>query len=182
MKRALAAAAALASAVFAPAAHSQGYGELAFTTGQYEDSAAGDTIKASARGLRALLGYGVHEHLAIEGLAVFGLGDSDVKYNGETVPGVSLKLDNVIGLYLKPKIKPTNELELFARLGFARVKATLALDGYGSESGTENDFSWGVGASYAVAPNAFVAADYLSYLSKDGLKVNAFSIGVGYRF
>lgn len=163
-------------------ANAEAYREGAFAANRFEVTEGGDAVGSSPLALRVVLGDEAHPNFAVEGLLASGPGDADVEYNGVDVPGTSLNLDNVVGRYLKPKFKPSNELELFARLGLARVKGTVEVRGFGSESDSDNDFSRGLGASYAITPKHHGTVDYTSYLNRDGVKVSGFSFGVGFRF
>jgi opacity protein-like surface antigen len=142
----------------------------------------GDRIKASPSALRGLLGYELNPNLAIEGMVAFGMSDASIKVNGVSEPGLKLKVDNAVGFYLKPKTKLNDQVELFGRVGFARVKGTVSEAGFGSESVTESSFSYGAGFSYAINSTTSLNADYMQYLSKDGFKVNGFTFGVGFKF
>jgi outer membrane autotransporter protein len=79
-------------------------------------------------------------------------------------------------------MKLNDAVEVFGRLGYASVKGTLSATGVASESGTENSFSYGAGLSYAIDLKTSLNVDYMQYLSKDGAKVNGFTLGVGYKF
>ncbi len=112
----------------------------------------------------------------------FGLGDATVKVNGRSVSTIKLEIDNAIGLYLKPKTKLNDNVEIFGRVGIARVSGSVTATGFGTESGSDNSFSYGAGLSYAINPSTSLTADYMSYLNKDGAKINGFTFGVGFKF
>ncbi len=177
-KIALASAIALASI----GAQAQMYGEVGYTATTAKQNIDGDGIKASPSALRGILGYELNPNLAVEGMVAFGMSDATVKVNGVSATGVKLEIDNAVGLYLKPKTKLNDQVELFGRVGFARVKGTISAAGFGSESDSDSSFSYGAGFSYAINPTTSLNADYMQYLSKDGFKVNGFTFGVGFKF
>jgi opacity protein-like surface antigen len=163
-------------------AQAQMYGEVGYTATTAKQNIDGDGIKASPSALRGILGYELNPNLAVEGMVAFGMSDATVKVNGVSATGVKLEIDNAVGLYLKPKTKLNDQVELFGRVGFARVKGTISAAGFGSETESESSFSYGAGFSYAINPTTSLNADYMQYLSKDGFKVNGFTFGVGFKF
>lgn len=175
---------AIASAVALAAigAQAQTYGEIGYTATTAKTNVDGDGIKASPSAIRGIFGYELNPNLAIEGMVAFGMSDATVKFNGQSVPGVKMEIDNAIGLYIKPKTKLNDSVEVFARAGFARVKGTVSATGYGSETDSENSFSYGAGMSYAINPTTALNVDYMQYLNKDGFKVNGFTFGIGFKF
>lgn len=177
-KIALASAIALASI----GAQAQMYGEVGYTAITAKENIDGDRIKASPSALRGILGYELNPNLAVEGMVAFGMSDAAIKVNGVSAPGEKFKIDNAVGLYLKPKTKLNDQVELFGRVGFARVKHTYSEAGVGSETASKSSFSYGAGFSYAINPTTSLTADYMQYLSKDGFKVNGFTFGVGFKF
>ncbi len=169
-------------ALVAVGVQAQTYGEIGYTAVTAKSNVDGDGIKASPTAIRGIFGYELNPNLAIEGMAAFGMSDATVKLNGQSVTGVKMEIDNAVGIYIKPKIKLNDSVEVFARAGFARVKGTVSAAGIGSETNSENSFSYGAGLSYAINPTAALNVDYMQYLSKDGFKVNGFTFGVGFKF
>ncbi|PIT77015.1 porin family protein [Limnohabitans sp. G3-2] len=176
-KFAITAAIALASV----AAQAQIYGEVGYTTTRAKITGDGEVGKASPSALRGFLGYELNPNLAVEGMAAFGMSDATVKVDGVATEA-KLEIDNAVGLYLKPKVKLNDDVEMFGRVGFARVKGTLSVPGLGSETYRDSGFSYGAGLSYAINPSTSLNADYMHYFSKDGIKVNGFTVGVGFKF
>lgn len=177
-KTALAFAIALASI----GAQAQMYGEVGYTAATAKDKIDATRIEATPSALRGIVGYELNPNLAVEGMLAFGMSDAVVKANGVGVSGVKLKIDNAVGIYLKPKTKLNDQIELFGRLGLARVKGTITAAGFATESGSDSSFSYGAGLSYAINAKTSVNADYMQYLSQDGFKVNGFTFGVGMKF
>jgi len=123
----------------------------------------------------------------------FSDGDYSISSNDPTlipVPGSYQDMD-VWGFYLKPMYPISNELSIYALLGFSGVSVT-------GEPGwdllDDSDFSWGLGASYAVTPNIVLFADYANlyddstesysfdYDSSQDTSVDTINVGVSYRF
>lgn len=150
------------------------YGEVGYSFIKIEDES--DDIKLGA--LRGIAGIEVHPNVALEGMIGFGVKDENINILGTDV---KVKLERFYGLYVKPKLKVTNELELFARLGYAHSKVKASALGT-SSSDSEGDASYGVGASYSFSPRAYGTIDYMSYYNKDGVKANGVTLGVGFRF
>ena len=164
------------------AAQAQIYGEVGYVSTTIKDTNEGFTIKASPTAIRGMLGYELNPNLAVEGMAAFGLSDASIKVNGQSIPGVNFTIDHAVGIYLKPKLKLNDAVEIFGRVGYARVKGTVSVPAEGSESNTESSASYGAGLSYAINPKLSLNADYMQYLSKGGTKINGFAFGLGFKF
>jgi opacity protein-like surface antigen len=175
----LAIASALTLAAFSASA--QMYGEVGVSAVTVEESFPGNKLKASPVAIRGIFGYEINPNFAVEGLVAFGMSDDDVKLNGNTVGRSNFKVDNMFGIYAKPKVKLTPELEGFVRAGFAHSKATTSIDGK-SSSGSLSSFSYGLGVNYALNKTTSVNVDYMSYLDKNESKDTGFTFGVGYKF
>lgn len=174
---------ALASAIalVSIGAQAQMYGEVGYTAIIAKENFYGDRSKASPSALRGFLGYELNPNLAIEGMVAFGMNEASIKVNGVSNPGRKFKIDNAVGFYLKPKTKLNDQVELFGRVGFARVKGAVSEAG-DSVSRTESSISYGAGFSYAINSTTSLNADYMQYLSKDAFKFNGFTFGVGFKF
>jgi len=146
------------------------YGELAYQSIDAD-------LNSNPAVLRATLGYDMSPNLAVEGMIGTSLTEGK-----ETVSGipVKLKISNLWGVYVKPKMKITDSFELFGRFGYAGMKATATASAFGqSASASEDgsDVSYGVGASYAISPQMSISADFMKYDD-----VDAFAIGFGFKF
>jgi opacity protein-like surface antigen len=158
------------------------YGEVGYAF--LKAKAEGESVNLGA--LRGILGYDFHQNLALEGMLAFGVKDhtESAVISGVTVKA-KLELQNSYGIYVKPKFNPTPELELFARLGWARSEAKVEASAGGfsaSESDSDSDFSYGVGVKYNFNPRTSVGLDYMRYFDKDGLTIDGVTVGFGYRF
>lgn len=171
-------------AFVALSAQAQIYGELGHTSTSYKETvllSSMVTAKSSPTAIRGLIGHDSNENLALEGMFAFGLSGDDIKVGGFAVPSSRANIDNVFGIYLKPKTKLSQQMELYGRLGFVRAKGTASV-GSTSTSGHDNSFSGGLGLSYLMNQKMSFNADYMQYLNKDGVKLNGFTVGVGFKF
>lgn len=176
---AIAAASIPAQAQSVPAGGKGLYGEIGYTSLNYK----GPVMSLSPMGaVRVILGYNLMENLAIDGMVAAGAGDGSTTVSGVAVKG---RLDSGYGIYLKPKTKLSESIEVFGRLGYANTKssATASVPGFtASASSSSDDFSYGVGASVKVTKDMSVNLDYMSYYNKNSESVNGFTLGLGFNF
>ena len=162
------------------AAQAQYYGELAYLGTTLKESS--ENYKTKPNALRLIAGYNLMENLSIEGMVAFGTNSAKDK-NDEGLNGNATKVNNMVGLYIKPHVNVSKDLTVFARAGIART----ALKGTQTE-GSEpwkmkaTKFSYGAGISYAVTPVVSINADYMHYFKKDGATLRGFTVGLGYKF
>ncbi len=166
----------VALGVVAAGAQAQGlYAEVGYSG--LKAKANGFTVKPDA--MRFVLGYEVNEFLAAEGILGLGLSDSSVNTGTSTV---TAKVKNSFGLFLKPRVKVSENVELFGRVGWARSKMAASSTSGNAGSRSATDFAYGMGLSYQLNPTWSLNADYMNYFSKQGLKVHGYTIGVGMKF
>lgn len=170
-----------AVALASASAQAQIYGEAGYTAFKYKLESSGNVMEAEPAALRGIIGYELNPHLAIEGLVAIEASDSQVTYNQANRPDDKYAVDYIFGVYLKPKIKLGDKVEIFGRAGFAEVRNILQLSGVELEA-TKRSFSYGAGISYAITPTTYFNADYMQYLSKDGFTVNGLTFGFGFKF
>ncbi len=120
--------------------------------------------------------------MAIEGMALFGVDDARVRTDKFASADDEVKVGNSLGIYIKPKYKLSNRVELFARVGVARVKGSVAYAAGGGESRSESGLSYGAGLGFALTKSTSVNFDYMQYLNKDNAQVNGFTVGLGFKF
>jgi opacity protein-like surface antigen len=152
------------------------YGELAYAPVKIKEAGATD---GTAKNLRGILGYELHPNVALEGLLSLGVGDASVTVNGDPV---DTRVNRVVGLYVKPKVAVSQDIELFARLGYARTKITSTSSTGDSGSGSESDMSYGLGAAYRINDRWSAVVDYMRYHDKDGVRLQGLSAGLRLRF
>ena len=120
--------------------------------------------------MRGILGQGIHEYAAVEGMLLFGVSDS-------TNLGVALKMTSGAGIYLKPRAKIGEAFEVFARLGWANINTTV-----GASDARDNGTSYGAGASYSFSKTTSLNLDYMVYNEANNSKIDGVSFGLGYKF
>ena len=150
------------------------YGEIGWSQITYKES--GYSINPSV--LRALIGTEVHPNLAIEGMFGFGIADDSVRIGSSNVKG---EIDSTWGVFIKPKLALTPDLDAFVRLGYAKTKLSVSVPGY-RISDTGGDISYGVGASSKLSKQVSANVDYMSYYNKDNVKGTGLTLGLGLNF
>ena len=104
----------------------------------------------------------------------FGIGvddDSIIDSFGDTITS---EIDLHYGAYLKFSAT-SGEIKPYAILGITKFKVTALDSSVGvEESGSEDDFSYGLGVDFG---NGFVI-EYTQYYDKDGVEINGLSFGV----
>jgi len=163
------------------------YGELGLAQVNYGTSVASiPSLKPTV--LRAVLGYGLGENFAVEGM--FGAGMSDGNA-GSSIAGYTaeykLKVESMFGTYLKVKGEVAPGFELFGRIGYAKVHGNIsvtvpALSLSRSSSGDADGASWGLGAKIAMSPAVALTVDVMSYVNKDGDTATGPTFGIAYKF
>jgi hypothetical protein len=152
-----------------------------------EGSVTGLTAKESSLGFKSkpsafsgLVGYNVHPNVDVEGFLALGAGESDMTFNGVN-SGSKLKVKSSFGVFVKPKVMVSNEMEVFARVGYLENKFKTSGQNLDTRI-TDGSVAFGVGANYYFDKRTYVTGSYMNYNNKDGFKVNGLSIGVGYKF
>lgn len=152
------------------------YGELGYALVKVKYAGYSMTPKV----LRATLGYELNPNVALEAMAGLGVSDGATSVGGIKLTG---EVDHMVGLFVKPKVAVSPDLDLFGRVGFVRSKVTASIPVAGlTESDSQTDLSYGVGVSYSISKTTSLTADYMSYYNKDGVKANGFTVGVGFKF
>ncbi|GGC77733.1 porin family protein [Vreelandella lutescens] len=124
-------------------------------------------------GLRLVAGMKLDEYLAVEFHGATG-GSDDIY-------GLDIELDYLVGGFLKGIVPLGNNARLFGLLGYSEVKLTAS--GFGlNESGRDDDVSFGAGAEVDVTDTLAISADFTRYLSQADYDLDAYSIGLRYRF
>lgn len=170
----------LTMVMVAISAQAQTYAEIGYTSASYEETVLGYNAKASPSALRGFFGYEINPNLSLEGMIANGLSDANVSGLGN-VSGLSLKIDNVYGIYAKPKFQFTPSLEGFLRIGYAHINGSVTYQGI-STSSSGSSLSGGLGLSYAVDSKLSLNIDTMSYYNKDSTTASGVTIGLGYKF
>lgn len=166
----------------AAAAQAQVYVEGSVTGLTAKDSLDGVNSKAKLSTFSGLVGYNVHPNVDVEGYLAMGAGKSAITENGYD-SGSEAKVKSSFGVFVKPKVMVSPEIEVFGRLGFLENKFSTNVKNNGATTtSTQGSFAYGVGANYYFDKRTYVSGTYMSYQNKDGFKVNGLSVGVGYKF
>ncbi len=122
--------------------------------------------------LRGIVGYEINPNMAVEGMIGLSARDGEDTDFG---PAIKAKVDRLVGVYVKPKVKINDALELYGRLGFVSYKVKASAMGF-SEIDSGSDLSFGVGASYNITPNLSVNVDFMEFGDLEG------GLAVGMKF
>ncbi|GEM_PF-228687 len=126
--------------------------------------------------IMAQAGYKFNKYIAIEGRYWWSLGDNDWEWSeteyvgddliGTTTSGSDADGDELRawGIYIKPMYPVTEQFDIYALLGYGNVK----LSDDAGEWLDENDFQWGIGASYEFTENLSIFLDYVRLLDEGG--------------
>ena len=167
-----------ALALAGAAAHAQYYVEGSYNLTKI--SIDDPSMKLKPAALTGFVGYDLHPNFAVEGMLGLGAGSDSAAIPGDNV-NLTAKYKSAYGVYVKPRVQVTPELELFARLGYVKSKVNFSAAGF-SESGSESSTSWGLGGNYAIDKQLYLTASYMNFYKKDGVKIDGVNLGVGYKF
>lgn len=126
------------------------------------------------------LGFPLHENVALELRGGRGLLESDDIFLGVET---STSLEHYFGAMVKLSIG--DELRPYALAGYTKTKLSItATSGpfSATESATDGDFSWGIGAEYPLNNKAGLFAECLSLYDQDGETLRGCFAGASLRF
>jgi opacity protein-like surface antigen len=140
---------------------------------KFSDGSKGNTHEGKTYGVNLKAGYEFNEYIGIEGKYLY------------TPWGDKEKTLKHYGLYVKPNMPLTENIDAYALLGYGKTECETLSDSY-------KGFAWGVGTEYSFGTKKAgakegwgVYAEYLRPLKKSGdknLKVDTVSAGVAYHF
>jgi opacity protein-like surface antigen len=154
------------------AAHAEGLyagALLTRTTVSFDD--VGD---ASPMTLGAKLGMSINKNFAVE--ARLGTGLSD-----DSIVGVDVKVDNFAGIYGKGILPLSDVASIYGLLGYTQGKLKFEAPGL-SESDSDSDISYGIGADFAISATTSVGVEWARLFKGDGYTVEGLSLGVSFKF
>ena len=129
---------------------------------------------ASLNAIFGRLGMQFNENIAAELRLGIGIGDDTLDIFGFDA---TVELDTLYGFYLKGGVPVSDAFYPYAVLGYSRGEATASVPGFGSDSSSESDFSYGLGVDFIVTDYVSVNLEYMNYLDKDGSEIDGFAIG-----
>ena len=142
------------------------YAEIGYSP--TEVSGAGGTAKPEA--MRFLVGNEVNQNLSIEGMYITTVSkESRVGYDA-SVSGY--------GLFLKPKMALTDNIEVFARIGAMRADITASASG--AHTGT--DVAYGLGIQTNFTKTVYGQLDYMNTYDRGGVSAKGYTLSLGTRF
>ncbi len=146
------------------------YGKL--NTHFYEGKSTDLTLKA---------GYDFSPYFGLEVRASTGIHEFD-----------ELSHEYSYGFYIKPQYPITEELNIYALLGYGRSKLILedAAESILNNYTVQDGFSYGVGIEYQLDPHYSLFIDAMRLIDESvvqderpyAIKVDSFAIGINYRF
>ena len=146
-----------------------GYGDMEFSETGYSHNENFDSFMLQA-------GYKFNPYIAVEGRYWLTSEDSWDDWNED------FSADSW-GIYVKPMYPVTNELDVYALLGYGDTDPEIG--GQGPDYDTDG-FQWGLGASYDVTDNVAVFVDYVSLYDDtnvgEDLTIDTVNFGVTYNF
>jgi predicted porin len=170
------------SVVLSGTAHSQTYVEALYSATSITSNQSVGRIETKPDMIGLLAGYEMSPNLAFEGLFSTGLSGSDTTLNGSSQRSpVDTKIDRYFGVFVKPKMKLSQATELFGRLGRVDGK-TSSSTATSSTTDTGSNWAYGVGANYQLTAKTYMTGSFLKTATKDGVKSDTLSVGVGYRY
>jgi hypothetical protein len=148
------------------------YGAVDFST----ISAGNDSLPDSAN-VKFTLGTNIADNLAVEFMMGKGVNDGEnLRKSYYSESSTKKGLGNFFGIYLRPFFSPTDNLEIFGRVGYfnGTVNETFSYKSYGqygppsvsTQSYSREGVSYGVGLAYKVAENTSVILDYMQHKTK----------------
>ncbi len=166
---------AISAALLGSVAHSEENNKMYLEVGYAHTKLESSGLFSENVGIAAVrFGYNFTPNFAAELFAATGLDSANVS-------GVSVKVDNAYGFYLKGKVEVASGFELFVKPGYVHAKIKASAGGL-SASSSDDSFSWAVGGQYNFTDTIYGQIDYASYYDKSGDKVSGPSISIGFKF
>ena len=156
------------------------YGEVGYAATHVKETDGSDIYKAKPGVVTGIVGYQFHPNLSVEGFLGLGAKSSELELNGAPT-GFNVKTKNTLGVFLRPSVKVSDEVELFARLGYLHSKISVS-DASGSVSTTGNSVAYGLGGNVYLSKNAYLQLNWTNYYKKDGVKIDGIGLAYGFKF
>lgn len=131
-----------------------------------------EMLDATVTSLHGLVGTRFNENFS--GEIRLGIGISDDNNLGDV--GLNFKLKNYFGVYAKAGAQISEIIYPYVVAGYTRGKMEVSVLG-DSESGSEGDFSFGVGVDFSISKTTKLNLEYMNYLDKDGTELSGFGLG-----
>lgn len=109
-----------------------------------------------------------------------GLGEERLYLDSDVDNYVKMDVDNYVGVYYRAEaVNQTGRF--YALLGYADIEYTVVGSG-ASATLSEDDFSWGLGAGFIVAPRLSLNFEYRNLVDVDELRFTTLTTSLDYRF
>jgi len=156
------------------------YLEIGYMPWSYTEAYSGKTYTWDNGGaVRLVLGMDVHENLAVEGLYATDTTDPTVTigtYSSAT------NWASTYGVYAKPNIDVSKDVNLFARVGYAVSSLTASPTSTRTRQLSSDSISYGLGASYRITKSVSINGDYMVYYQGSPSVVSGYTLGLGFNF
>lgn|SRR5690554_465474 len=149
-------------------------GSIAFV--DYSEEGISDD--ASLTMLAGRLGTKFNENFSGEIRVGLGIGDDSVDVLGTEV---DVELDSMFGAYVRGGLQAADSFYPYVVLGYTRGELTASVPGF-SDSESESDVSFGLGADVDINEKLTLNIEYMNYFDKDGAEVDGFSFGLVTKF
>lgn len=158
----------------------EGYWGVNYSFLTYEEDGISEDFDLGA--LVGKVGGKFNPYVAGELRAGLGISDDSISVGGDSL---EVELDHLIGAYAVVGAPNDSPVYPYAVVGMTQgqVSATATIDGVtASDSESDSDLSFGVGANMAISDGFQLNAEYMQYLDKDGVEVTGMSIGGQFTF
>lgn len=137
------------------------------------------SFEADVLTLDGRIGTYFNENFSGEIRAGFGVQDDTINFDLNS--SVDYEMKNYYGAYLRAGVPAGEVFYPYAIVGYTRGKVEASFMG-ASASESESDFSYGLGADFALSNDFDITLEYMNYLDKDGVEVDGISLGFKARF
>ena len=136
-----------------------------------------DSIEADTPAMVVRAGYNLNEFISAEARGGFGVGQDD----GVAGTDVDFELEDFYGAYVLVKAPSHTSIEPYLIAGFTRAEFKASTS-FGSDTGSENDFSFGLGANIDLTETIALNAEWIQYISRGDIEFGGPSLGVAMSF
>ncbi|MDO3387577.1 porin family protein [Gilvimarinus sp. SDUM040013] len=143
-----------------------------------DDSASFD--KANLWTAEIFGGYKLNPWLGAEVRYGTGLGEEELYLDYAGLSTTKMDIDNSVSIYYRAEaVNQTGRF--YALLGYSDVEFTVLGNG-ASATLSEDDFSWGLGAGFIVAPKLSLNFEYRNLVDVDAYRFTTITTSLDYRF
>ncbi len=140
---------------------------LSYSNAEYRHSSSPSVAEGSPFLLQAQAGYFFNDYFALEGR----YGTSVQRDNG-------LAVDSIVSGLVKFNIPVSERVALYGLAGYSGAQ----IDQQKIGSDTEQGFSFGMGAHYALDKQSAVVFEFIDNVAEDKVRLNSISLGFQHRF